>query len=157
MFSVNESEITVHNLEKHLTRNIKNSNVNGFLIPVWRDWDDIITVKPEMVYITSIDPGEIKGPHLHIIRHSYFTCIKGKVVFIVKEDSGNYLEIESSPDDPVLLEIPKNHSSAHINLSDEPSIIMALVNPSWKPDNKDEHNVTYDNYDWDKWKNHKKI
>ena len=47
--------------------------------------------------------------------------------------------------------IPKNYSSAHINLSNEPSIIMALVNPSWKPDNRDEHNVTYDDYDWNKW------
>jgi hypothetical protein len=26
------------------------------------------------------------------------------------------------------------------------------VNPSWKPDNRDEHNVTYDDYDWNKWK-----
>jgi dTDP-4-dehydrorhamnose 3,5-epimerase len=154
---MNESGIIIHKLEKHLTHNIKNNNVNGFLIPVWRDWDKTITVQPEMVYITSISPGEIKGPHLHVIRHSYYTCIKGKVVFIAKENSGKYIEIESSPDEPVLIEIPKNHSSAHINLSDETSIIMALVNPSWKPDNKDEHNVTYDDYDWDKWKNQKKI
>ena len=28
---------------------------------------------------------------------------------------------------------------------------MALVNPSWKPDNRDEHNVTYDDYNWTKW------
>ena len=121
------------------------------MIPVWRDWDKTISVKPEMVYMTSVNPGERKGPHLHMIRHSYYVCIKGKVVFIIKEDSGNYLEIESSEDNPVLVEIPKNHSSAHINLSKEPSIIMALVNPSWKPDNRDEHNVTYDDYDWTKW------
>ena len=77
-------------------------------------------------------------------------------MFIIKENSDNYLEIESGEDNPVLIEIPKNYSSAHINLSDEPSIIMALVSPSWKPNNKDEHNVTYDNYDlkkWDKIKN----
>ena len=35
-----------------------------------------------MVYVTSINPGEVKGPHLHVIRHSYYVCIKGKVVFI---------------------------------------------------------------------------
>ena len=151
------SQIKTFKLEKHQTKDILDSHVNGFLIPVWRDWDKSISVKPEMVYMTSINPGERKGPHLHITRHSYFVCIKGKVVFIIKENSDNYLEIESGEDNPVLIEIPKNYSSAHINLSDEPSIIMALVSPSWKPNNKDEHNVTYDNYDWDKWKNHKKI
>ena len=149
---MSQSKIRTYKLEKHQTKDIKDSHVNGWLIPVWRDWDKIISVQPEMVYITSINPGEIKGPHLHIIRHSYFVCIKGKVVFIIKEDSGNYVEVESSEDNPVLVEIPKNYSSAHINLSDETSLIMALVNPSWKPDNRDEHNVIYDDYDWDKWK-----
>ena len=73
------------------------------------------------------------------------------MVFIIKEDSGKYLEIESGEDEPVLVEIPKNRSSAHINLSSEPSIILALVNPSWKPNKRDEHNVSYDDYDWKKW------
>mgnify|MGYP003973519651 FL=1 len=152
---MSKSKIRTYKLEKHQTKDIKDNHVNGWLIPVWRNWDKIISVQPEMVYITSVNPGERKGPHLHVIRHSYYVCIKGKVVFIIKEDSGNYLEIESSEENPVLVEIPKNHSSAHINLSDESSIIMALVNPSWKPDNKDEHNVTYDDYDWKKWKNYK--
>ena len=147
-----ENEIKWHTLEKHLTKDIHDGHVNGSLIPVWRNWDEIITVQPEMVYVTSINPGEIKGPHLHIIRHSYYVCIKGRVVFIIKEESGKYLEIESSEEKPVLIEIPKNRSSAHINLSDEPSIILSVVNPSWKPDNRDEHNVTYDDYNWDKWK-----
>lgn len=145
-------EIRIHKLEKHLTKSITDKHTNGWLIPVWRDWDKIISVQPTMVYVTAVNPGEIKGPHLHIIRHSYYVCIKGRVIFIIKEKSGKYLEIESSEENPILVEIPKNHSSAHINLSSEPSIILALVNPSWKPDNRDEHNVTYDDYDWSKWK-----
>jgi len=139
---LSENKIKSHTLEKHQTKDIRDGHVNGSLI----------SVQPEMVYVTSINPGDRKGPHLHIIRHSYYVCIKGKVVFIIKEKSGKYLEIESSEENPVLVEIPKNYSSAHINLSNEPSIILSVVNPSWKPDNRDEHNVTYDNYDWDKWK-----
>ena len=148
---MSENKIKSHTLEKHQTKDIRDGHVNGSLIPVWRNWDKTISVQPEMVYVTSINPGERKGPHLHIIRHSYYVCIKGKVVFIIKEKSGKYLEIESSEENPVLVEIPKNYSSAHINLSSEPSIILSVVNPSWKPDNRDEHNVTYDDYDWDKW------
>ena len=139
---MSESKIRTYKLEKHSTKDIHDNHVNGFLIPVWRDWDKSISVKPDMVYVTSINPNERKGPHLHVIRHSYYVCIKGKVMFVIKEKSGKYLEIESSEDEPVLIEIPKNHSSAHINLSDEPSLIMALVSPSWKPDNRDEHNET---------------
>jgi|TARA_B110000438_G_scaffold121155_1_gene118290 dTDP-4-dehydrorhamnose 3,5-epimerase len=149
---LSENEIKSHPLEKHQTKDIHDGHVNGSLIPVWRNWDKTISVQPEMVYVTSINPGERKGPHLHLIRHSYYVCIKGKVVFIIKEKSGKYLEIESSEENPVLVEIPKNYSSAHINLSSEPSIILSVVNPSWKPDNRDEHNVTYDDYDWNKWK-----
>ena len=149
---MSENGIKSYPLEKHQTKDIHDGHVNGSLIPVWRNWDKTISVQPEMVYVTSINPGERKGPHLHIIRHSYYVCINGKVVFIIKEKSGKYLEIESSEENPVLVEIPKNYSSAHINLSNEPSIILSVVNPSWKPDNRDEHNVTYDDYDWNKWK-----
>ena len=144
-------ENRTYTLEKHITKDIHDDHVNGALIPVWRNWDKTIKINPEMVYVTSINPGEVKGPHLHIIRHSYYVCIKGKVVFIIKENSGKYLEIESSEENPVLVEVPKNRSSAHINLSNEPSIILALVNPSWKPGNRDEHNISYDDYDWKKW------
>ena len=148
---LSQNEIKSYKLEKYDTKDIDDKHVNGYLVPIWRDWDKIITVQPEMVYVTTINPGEIKGPHLHIIRHSYYVCIKGRVVFIIKEDSGKYLEIESSEEEPVLVEIPKNRSSAHINLSNEASIILALVSPSWKPDNRDEHNISYDDYDWTKW------
>jgi len=148
---MSEDSIQWHNLEKHDTKDVIDGHINGFLIPVWRDWDKTIKIPPSMVYVTKINPGERKGPHLHIIRHSYFVCIKGHVVFIAKDKSGNYLEIESSEENPTLIEIPKGYSSAHINLSDEPSYILALVDPSWKPDNRDEHNETYDDYDWEKW------
>ena len=140
-------------LENHETKDTDDSHTNGSLVPVWRDWDNLLEVHPKMVYFTTINKGERKGPHLHKIRHSYYVCIKGKVVFIIKNNDGKYLEIESGEDNPVLVEIPKGFSSAHINLSKEPSTILALVNPSWKPDIRDEHNVTYDDYDWNKWKN----
>ena len=79
---MSENEIKSHPLEKHQTKDIHDGHVNGSLIPVWRNWDKTISVQPEMVYVTSINPGERKGPHLHLIRHSYYVCIKGKVVFL---------------------------------------------------------------------------
>ena len=52
-----ELEIRTYKLEKHQTKDIKDGHVNGWMVPVWRNWDKIISVQPEMVYVTSINPG----------------------------------------------------------------------------------------------------
>ena len=138
-------------LENHETKDIHDGHTNGSLVPIWRDWDNLLGVHPKMVYFTTINKGERKGPHLHITRHYYFLCIKGKVIFVIKDPSGKYHEIESSEEKPVLIEVPKNFASSHINISNDTSFILALANPAWHPDDKDEHNVTFDDYDWNKW------
>ncbi len=138
-------------LEKHSTKDTQDGHENGSLTVIWRDWDEILEVSPKMVYTSSVNPGEIKGPHLHTIRDSYFVCIRGKLVFIAKDQQGKYHEIESSEDDPVLVQIPKQHASAHINISNNVSTILTLANPAWKPNDDEMKNVTFDDYDWKKW------
>lgn len=148
---MNNDQITSIKLEKHVTKDIHDQHVNGSLTVVWRDWDNIIKNAPKMVYVSSVNPGEIKGPHLHIRRTSYFLCIHGKVVFIAKDEHGKYIEIESSEDDPVLVCIPKNCASAHINLSNEISRVLVLTDVAWKPNDGEMKNVSFYDYDWSKW------
>ena len=139
-------------LEKHATRDVRDQHVNGSLTVIWRDWDGILPLDPKMVYVSSVNPGEIKGPHLHTKRDSYFVCIRGKVVFIVKDLLGKYHEIESSEDDPILVQIPKNNPSAHINIASQTSTVLALANLAWRPNDDEMKNVSFDDYDWQKWK-----
>lgn len=139
-------------LEKHDTKDTQNGHVNGSLTVIWRDWDKILEAEPKMIYTSSINPGEIKGPHLHTKRDSYFLCIKGKVMFIAKDLNGKYHEIESSADDPVLVQIPKDHPSAHINLTNDVSTILALASIAWRPNDNEMKNISFDDYDWTKWK-----
>lgn len=139
-------------LEKHDTKDIRDNHINGSLTVIWRDWDKILEVKPKMVYVSTVNPGEIKGPHLHTNRDSYFVCIRGKVVFIAKDLQGNYHEIESGEDNPVLIQIPKNYPSAHINITDKLATILTLANPAWRPNDDEMKNVLFDDYDWNKWK-----
>ena len=139
-------------LEKHQTKDVRDQHVNGSLTVVWRDWDGILPTSPKMVYISSVNPGEIKGPHLHTKRNSYFVCIRGKVVFITKELSGKYNEIESSEEEPVLIQIPKGHTSAHINTTDKIATVLALADLAWRPNDNEMKNVSFDDYDWSKWK-----
>lgn len=139
-------------LETHDTKDAQDQHVNGTLTVVWRDWDEIIKNHPKMVYVTSVNPGEMKGPHLHTRRNSYFVCIHGKVVFIVRNLDGKYIEIESSNENPVLIHVPKNYAAAHINLSSQISRILTLADIAWRPNDNEMRNVTFDDYDWSKWK-----
>ena len=92
---MSENNINKFNLELHPTKDIQDNHVNGSLTVIWRDWDEIIKNHPKMIYVSSVDSGEIKGPHIHTKRESYFTCIHGKVVFVIKKSDGTYDEIIS--------------------------------------------------------------
>ena len=139
-------------LEKHETKDIHDQHINGSLTVVWRDWDNIIKDELKMIYITSVNPGEIKGPHLHTKRNSYFLCIHGEVIFVIQKKSGEYEEIRTNADRPVLIVIPKNVPVAHINVSDTVSRVLTLADISWRPNDNEMKNVSFDDYDWKKWK-----
>ena len=139
-------------LEKYETKDIHDQHVNGSLTVVWRDWDNIIKEELKMIYVTSTNPGEIKGPHLHTKRNSYFVCIHGEVIFVIQKKSGEYEEIRTDADRPVLIFIPKNVPVAHININDGVSRILTLADLSWKPNDGEMNNISFNDYDWDKWK-----
>ena len=148
---MNDDKINSVKLEIHPTKDISDQHINGSLTVIWRDWDNIVKNGPKMVYVSSINPGEIKGPHLHTKRNSYFVCIHGKVVFIIQDNDGKYHEIESSDENPVLIHVPKNYPSAHINLSNSISRVLVLADIAWKPNDDEMKNVSFDNYDLLKW------
>ena len=139
------------NLETHPTKDIKDSHVNGSLTVIWRDYDNIITNNPKMVYVSSVTPNEIKGPHTHTKRNSYFSCIHGNVIFIIKNKDGTYSEIESNPENGVMVFVPKNMPSAHVNISDGISRVLALADIAWRPNDNEMENLTCSDYDWKKW------
>ena len=146
-----ENPPTSINLEIHDTKDTKSNSINGSLTVIWRDWDKFMQIPPKMVYVSSVNPREFKGPHLHSKRTSFFTCIHGKLVFIIKTESGDYLEIESSSEKPVMVIVPKNLPSAHVNLSNSVSRVLTLADVSWKPNDNEMIDVSFDDYDFTKW------
>ena len=149
---MNNEYFKLIDLEKHETKDNRDQHVNGSLTVVWRDWDDIIKDELKMIYVTTVNPGEIKGPHLHTKRNSYFVCIHGEVIFVIQKKSGEYEEIRTNADRPVLIVIPKNVPAAHINVNDGVSRVLTLADLSWKPNNDEMKNISFNDYDWDKWK-----
>ena len=63
-----DSEDYSINLQIHTTKDINDSHVNGALTVIWRDYDNIINNNPKMVYVSSVNPNEVKGPHTHTKR-----------------------------------------------------------------------------------------
>ena len=148
-----DNKIQAIKLEVHPTKDISDGHVNGSLTVIWRDWDSKIGISPKMIYVSSVNPGEIKGPHLHTKRDSYFVCTRGKVVFVAKDNSGKYHEIESSEENPIMIHVPRNHASAHINLTNKIASVLALADPAWRPGDDEMKNVSFDDFDWKKLKN----
>jgi len=149
---VDKQNFSVIDLEKHETKDINDSHKNGELTVIWRDWDGIIK-NPQMIYLNSVNPREIKGPHIHQNRTSYFLCIEGKMVIIVKDNNGKYHEIKTNSKECKLISVSKGIAAAIVNPSENISKILVLADVSWKPNDNEMTNVTFDDYNWNKWIN----
>ena len=149
---MSNKNFSIWELEKHETKDTTDSHTNGELTVIWRDWDNIIKNHPKMIYVNSINPGEIKGPHIHKDRTSYFFCIDGSIVLIIKDDDGKFNELKVDSEKPVLICIPNGVEVALINPTLVISKVLVLADVAWKPNDNEMRNTTFENYDWNKWK-----
>ena len=148
---MNDKEFSSIELENHETKDILDNHTNGQLTVIWRDWDKKIN-NPEMIYLNSVNPGEIKGPHVHKKRTSCFFCLEGKMVIVVQDKNGKYHEIEADSETAKLIVVSNEVAAAIVNPSNNISKILVMADISWKPNDNEMENVTFDNYDWKKWK-----
>ena len=149
---MNDEYFKIIDLEKHETRNNQDQHVNGSLTVVWRDWDNLIKNHPKMVYVNSINPGEIKGPHIHKNRTTYFSCISGNVVLVIQDNDGKFHEVKADSEKPVLITVPNGIAAAVVNATTKIAQVLVLADVAWKPNDNEMKNITFDDYDWKKWK-----
>ena len=146
-----KEDYSVFQLENHETKDVLDAHINGELTVIWRNWDKIIK-NPEMIYLNLVNPGEIKGPHIHKNRTSYFFCIEGKMIIVIQDKNGKYHEIEANSDSSKLVSVSNGVSAAIINPSNKISKILVMADIAWRPNDNEMENNTFDNYDWEKWK-----
>jgi len=144
-------EFFVHKLERHETKDTTDSHINGELTVTWRDWDKIIN-DPKMVYVNSINAKQVKGPHVHENRTSYFYCIDGEIIILVRDKLDTFHEIKADSNEPVLIEIGNGVPAAIINPTEKIVRVLVLADIAWKPNDNEMKNIKFENYDWDKWK-----
>jgi len=135
--------------QKFITRNLNNEE-NGYLIPIYnindRFHDD--DKVPQQVYLSVVKPNEIKGPHLHYIRTGFFTCIRGDVRIILKEN-GRYLTYLSGENHEYLsVIIPTGVPAAIQNIGDEDAFVLNMPSPAWTPEMNDEHTADFSDFDF---------
>ena len=145
------TDFEIIQLEKHDTRDVNDSHVNGELAVIWRDWDEIINA-PKMVYVNSINPKQVKGPHLHENRTTYFYCIDGKIVLIIQDKKGDFHEIEADSEKPILVSVSNGIAAAIVNPSNNIAKVLVLADIAWKPNDNEMKNIKFEDYDWNKWK-----
>ena len=144
-------DFEIFQLEKHDTKDVNDSHVNGELTVIWRDWDGIINV-PKMVYVNSVNPKQVKGPHLHENRTTYFYCIDGKIVLIIQDKKGDFHEIEADSEKPILVSVSNGIAAAIVNPSNNIAKVLVLADIAWKPNDNEMKNIKFEDYDWNKWK-----
>ena len=149
---MDEKNFFVWDLEKHQTKDTTDSHINGELTINWRDWDNIITNPPKMIYVNYINPGEIKGPHLHKNRTTYFSCIHGSIVLVIQDDDGKFHEVKADSEKPTLISVRNGIAAAIVNPTDDISKVLVLADIAWKPNDNEMENIDFENYDWNKWK-----
>ena len=146
-----KEDFSVFKLENHETKDVLDAHINGELTVIWRNWDKIIN-KPEMIYLNSVNPGEIKGPHTHKNRTSYFFCIHGEMIIVIQDKNGKYHEIEANSNSSKLVSVSNGIGAAIINPSKNISKILVMADVAWKPNDNEMIKHTFENYDWKKWK-----
>ncbi len=139
-------------LEKHQTKDIADSHINGELTVIWRDWDNLLKNHPKMVYVNSINPGEIKGPHIHKNRTTSFFCMDGSIVLIIQDDGKKFHEMKMNSEKPVLITVPNGIAAAIVNPTGKIAKVLVLADIAWRPDDNEMKNITFDDYDWEKLK-----
>ena len=147
-----EKNFSIWDLEKHQTKDIADSHINGELTVIWRDWDNLLKNHPKMVYVNSINPGEIKGPHIHKNRTTSFFCIDGSVVLIIQDDDKKFHEVKMNSEKPVLVTVPNGIAVAIVNPTDKITKVLILADIAWKPNDNEMKDVLFDGYNWEKWK-----
>tara|TARA_Y100000310_G_C20263687_1_gene614819 strand:- start:125 stop:583 length:459 start_codon:yes stop_codon:yes gene_type:complete len=142
---------SVFDLETHETKDVTDSHTNGELTVIWRNWDNLIN-NPEMVYLNTVNPGEVKGPHIHKNRTSYFFCLHGKMLVVIQDNEGKYHEIETNSDEPKLVCVSNGIAAAIVNPSAQISKVLVLADLAWKPDDNEMSNVEFSDYDFNELK-----
>ena len=126
-------------------------NENGSLITIYNNTENLYPdgYYPSQVYLTTLIVGKVKGPHLHYKRDGLFTCIRGDVRIILK-DNGKYKIFKSGENyDYASIFIPRGVPAAIQNISSKEAYLLNMPNPAWTKEMDDEFTDDFSDFNFD--------
>lgn len=109
---------------------------NGFLLPIWSS--ALSRYRPEQVYLTVVNPGCSKGPHLHQRRRGRFFCIKGDVEIIIREPGPYVIYRTGESFGFGCVEVMPGLAAMIRNIGTEPAYVLNMPDRPWTPEDQDE-------------------
>jgi dTDP-4-dehydrorhamnose 3,5-epimerase-like enzyme len=117
---------------------------NGFLLPIFNVHEGFIPGdrQPQQVYLSVCSPGRRKGPHLHLRRWGYITCVRGNARVVAKFGD-QYLVAYTGEDHGFqTIEVPAGIPNCLENLGETDAYIINTASPAWHVDDPDDHPVS---------------
>jgi len=109
---------------------------NGYVLPIWNNTTD--TYQPHQLYLTTINVGCAKGPHLHMRRAGRFVCIRGDIV-VVTRTLHTYTEQRSGDAAGYhIIDVPPGMACLLVNVGLSEALVLNTPNPAWRPDDQDD-------------------
>ena len=123
---------------------------NGFLIPIINAHERFVDDAqwPRQVYCTVVGPRQVKGPHLHKKRWGLFTCIKGDIKVVVRENDRYSEHFSGDNYEYRTIQVPAGIPAALVNIGHVDAYILNMPSPSWHPDDQDDWDVEFEGYDY---------
>lgn len=111
----------------------KDRKPNGTVVPLWHvDTGPVIS----QVYLTTVYPWKMKGPHLHKVRRGLFFCVRGGVIAVTRIDR-KYITHNLTLGDPPLI-VPPGIPLAFYNPNEVEALLLNMPDPPWRENEKDE-------------------
>ena len=131
----------------------KTGAVNGHLIPIANKHEKTgpwsIGAAAQQVYATTILPGAVKGPHLHLRRSGFFTVLRGSVAFVIRQGAGSFDVQRVDAEKPRTIHVPAGAPSAMVNVGSDEAIVLNVVESAWRPEDPDDEPVDAFEFDFD--------
>ena len=114
---------------------------NGWLLPIWH-----VDTNPQIdqVYLTVVNKGAVKGPHLHFKRRGVFICIRGDVKIVIGDapKPAAYEVLTSGESEGFrMIHVAPGRPAAIYNIGSGDAYVLNMPSPPWRADDQDEHPV----------------
>ena len=128
------------------TLNKKTGNINGMLVPLWKDYDPIERIVPKYIYYTTCSQGEDKGPYLHKKRRTLIALVEGRIIFVYK-DGEKFSEIALTSDENItMLDVPSGVGYLIRNTSDDVARLVNICDHPWRENDNETESPDFNEY-----------